>query len=439
MNRAWTTPDACLDCWDHQRFQDLLALGDAPGAPAGAQCLAAFASFRLDAPLHGMKLLFELFGQRLTPQPREENAALASVLAELAAFQLEKHYGVLSVGDFEVLAGMGRVAGSKRFARPPQGKGWPLGKGDFYIPASPRVLQIEPTNQCNLSCPMCPRRKMARAKGFLDPVSLDGFLPSWEGRSRRLELAIPGVDRVFTDGYRGAAKLFFLGEPLLCQQLDVLVGTLARHGVSVGVQTNGALLARPEIRARLLDAAPEAVGISLDGVDAASYAAVRKGASWEACAAGVVALSKERGARGLSGRVRLTATTIAPDGSEASRERAEAFLAPLRPWLDGVNVIILNRLHAPEFLDDGGGLRAYAPTGGGAVVRLCEEFFYKLNVLWDGTVTPCCADIDGAMRLGDASEGIDNVWNNERAARLRRSLARREVSAYPLCARCLTQ
>ena len=42
--------------------------------------------------------------------------------------------------------------------------------------ASPPVLQIEPTNICNLACPLCPSGRMARAKGMMSAETFETIL-----------------------------------------------------------------------------------------------------------------------------------------------------------------------------------------------------------------------------------------------------------------------
>jgi radical SAM protein with 4Fe4S-binding SPASM domain len=67
---------------------------------------------------------------------------------------------------------------------------------------------------------------------------------------------------------------------------------------------------------------------------------------------------------------------------------------------------------------------------------LCPEILDKLNILWDGTVIPCCYDIDGTMRLGTVFDGVDAVWRNDRSTALRTALFEQELNAYPVCAGC---
>lgn len=67
----------------------------------------------------------------------------------------------------------------------------------------------------------------------------------------------------------------------------------------------------------------------------------------------------------------------------------------------------------------------------------CPELFNNhLVVLSDGKVTPCCADYNGALTMGDAnkSDTLETIWNSGRACALRKA---HETGRYPkFCSKC---
>ena len=71
----------------------------------------------------------------------------------------------------------------------------------------PSVVQVEPTNYCNLSCPRCPMRTMTYPKGVMSNEVFAAIINECEG-------------------HHVLVKLFFLGEPLLHPDLDAML-TLA--------------------------------------------------------------------------------------------------------------------------------------------------------------------------------------------------------------------
>lgn len=316
----------------------------------------------------------------------------------------------------------------------------------YLRPVSPYLLQVEPTNHCNLGCVMCPRRKMTRELGFLDLDLWRRILETWQhrGGSHVLDnLAMLGQSR-FRIGYHGVVKLFFMGEPLLHKRLPDLVRMAHDYGAQVWVQTNGVLLENAKVRERLLDAAPDGVGVSIDGIDTLSYERVRVNAKWEDLVRGLQALDRERRARGMAQRLPVRVSTILSENSPAKRAQALAFLRPLQEWIDEVDAITLNREWEPAYLNDQGtGLAAYSRRAKGGVDPLqprCSEPMTRLNVLWDGTITPCSTDVNGVTRLGHVNDpgGIDGVWNGEKVLALQQAFFHHQPTGQSFCEACLS-
>lgn len=307
------------------------------------------------------------------------------------------------------------------------------------LPESPHVLQIEPTNICDLNCTMCPRSKMTRGLGYMDPTMFSEMLNSWENRCATVPIKhlIFGTNILLTR--RGSLKLFFMGEPLLHPNLNKLIEIGNSEGCKVGLQTNGTMLEKEEVRRKLLSAVPSVIGVSLDGIDPSSYESVRQGSRWDQLYCGLELLSNEREKMGLNKKIMITVSSIIPKWTQESLKRSEKFLDPIRPYVDYIGFVPLSCERDLEFFDDKGELVAYnkqSDINYNTSGSLCVEPFTKLNVLWDGTVTACCYDIDGEMPLGHVSQGIDNIWRSNKMVELHRSLLNKDTSLHPLCAIC---
>ncbi len=211
-----------------------------------------------------------------------------------------------------------------------------------------------------------------------------------------------------------------------------------QKGVSVGIQTNALLLANSGVRHRLLQAAPNFIGISLDGISPESFEAIRVGGSWRKTVTALQELHRERRQRGLENQVVLNISTILPDETANTRERSLAFLQEVRPFVDQVSASRLNRYQDQEFYGADGSIKSYDRREATvAATPKCQEPFYKINVLWDGTVTPCCADISGSIPLGSmVDSGVDAVWNGQEAIRHITALLQDSLQPYPDCVRC---
>jgi len=307
---------------------------------------------------------------------------------------------------------------------------------------SPPTLQIEPTNYCNLRCRMCPSEKMTRKKGHIDLSLFKEIFTGWSNKYKELSIhhLIHGINIKGLIKQPGVVKLFFMGEPLLHPQLDKLVNIARETGSSVGIQTNGVLLEKPQVRNGLLTSQPEEVAISLDGISVETFETVRKGANWQRICEGIKALHKERAKMKLADSISIAVSTIITEDTEENKERALAFLSPLRPFVDKIQCIYLSCKYTPYFFNSGGELKKYdhiPPTSFSENLPLCTEPLEKLNVLWDGTITPCCSDFDAKIPIGNVREGIDNVWGGDKIKSLHKALLNHDMHDFPFCQGCL--
>ncbi len=302
---------------------------------------------------------------------------------------------------------------------------------------SPLCLQIEPTNCCNLKCLMCSRRRMKRPRGYISGAVVGLLMDSWSWRRRSVEFTHFVFKTPISKTAKGAVKLFFLGEPLLHPGLPALVERIKSSGASCGVQTNGLLLAKKRFRSALLAAAPDLVSVSIDGVDQASYESIRKGSRWADCRDGLLDFAKERDSLGLAGEVGISLASIVPPNEAEWKSRCENFLSPFSSIASEINFLRLNTTEDPGFVDSSSNAVGFTRSENAEALMACREPFQKLNVLWDGRITPCCSDYDGAIALGCAQDGVDAVWNSKGTIGLQRALMS-NAGLPQFCRRCLS-
>lgn len=316
-------------------------------------------------------------------------------------------------------------------------------QGLWYVPPSPYVLQVELTNQCNLACRMCPRGILTRKQGMMDMRTWEQVLDTWSYRERILELPhliFQGAGVKKPVG--GRMKLYFMGESLLHPQFDTCIRTARERGIQVIVQTNGVVLSDAALRERILKAQPAAISFSIDGISKASYEYVRKGSSWDRLLGAIQALHSEREQQGLRNAIQMIAAMIIPEYTQRLAdipEDIQAFIAPLKPYMDEIGIKGLSRQSDGEFVDRAGNPISYSTlpdTPPSMDQPLCPEIMDKMNILWDGTAIPCCYDIDGTMPFGTVIDGVDTVWQNNRFNALRTALLHEDVREYLQCQRC---
>jgi MoaA/NifB/PqqE/SkfB family radical SAM enzyme len=250
-------------------------------------------------------------------------------------------------------------------------------------------VNIEVTTRCNLKCVECPTvDAMRRPQGLLDHRLFEKIL----AENPQLEFVL----------------LFQWGEPFLHPRVLDMVRACAARGIRTMLTTNGTLL-RPALRREILESGLTRLTFSIDGVGA-THTRVR-GYPYEKLRATILALRAERDALGRGPAI---------DVSMVVFEETERDLPAFRQAWEG----IADRVQAiPMFVT------------GKRETSCREPWRGTMVVLWDGRVTVCCADYDGALVVGDAwEERLADLWNGPRMRALRAAHRRREFPE--VCARC---
>jgi radical SAM protein with 4Fe4S-binding SPASM domain len=263
----------------------------------------------------------------------------------------------------------------------------------------PPVVRLETTNRCNAACAFCPRLTMKRPTGIME-----------QGLFERL------VSEAAEGGCR-SLHLHNFGEPLLDPDLPDRVALAKRAGIKrVKIFSNGSLLFG-ERAERLLKSGLDEIKISIDGADAEEFARLRKGLSLETIVDNARAFVRERALAGRGPRV-VAACTQTSDREATGRLLAgvvdDVDYGRLHNWAGVMSSLRKRRLRKP-----------------------CARLWQTFTVLWNGSVSLCCLDYEGAEILGEVREqSIREVWQDDRyrAVRNLHRLARQEE--IPLCREC---
>jgi radical SAM protein with 4Fe4S-binding SPASM domain len=277
-----------------------------------------------------------------------------------------------------------------------------LAPGTVTVPV---VDQIELTNRCPYTCVMCPRTtSMKRDLGVMD---LDLF-----------ENVIRQIAR--TQDY---TALHHFGESLLHPRIDDAVRVARAHGVRTGLSCNPPSLT-PALSARLLDAGIANLVLSLDSLDPDTYREIRgRAARLDKANKHLRELVARRDEGGHD-----TWITLQMIAMDANRTEIDGFLSYCAEV--GVDRGVVVRLGRWDFDDD------YVDQLGGhdspGHTAPCGLPQTSVVVLWDGRVTPCCHDYDGAVVLGSLEkETLAEIWEGQPARHFRE-----RNEDYDLCRNC---
>jgi radical SAM protein with 4Fe4S-binding SPASM domain len=277
----------------------------------------------------------------------------------------------------------------------------------------PRRINIETTSVCNLDCIMCPTQSKARDEGAMKMEMFERLAD---------EISRHGADIVWLHAW---------GEPLVDKLLFERISCIKQYASikNVVLSTNATLL-RGEKANQLARSPLDTVVFSLDGVKAETYEAIRRGARFQAVMENVRQFLQARGSENGRGP-RAVFQIIA---MQETAEEIEAFKQQWRPYLQDGDYIHVKSFNTWAGKTKDRGL----PQAGVAFRAPCTAFLWDaLTVLWNGVVVPCCFDVDGSMVIGRFGEQtLEEIWNGQALAEMRREHCSLDFSRLPLCANC---
>ena len=304
--------------------------------------------------------------------------------------------------------------------------------------ASPRYLQVELTDLCNLACAGCVRSEHDSVGAVLDIATFTNTIDQ-----------LPDLEHV---SFVGA------GEALIVRNFATYVQACTDRGVFSSTNTNG-LLVRRRLEAAL-DAGLGLLAISVDGADDTTLGVMRSGLRTSRLSASLtaaVALIEHRDAR-LSAAVTLSSTNIETFADivsfVAEHGLTEITVESLHHWgtdksLNAQSLFALDAAYVTGHIEAGLaralelGLKLSVfdysrlddPAAANAV---CPWPWDASYVTKDADVTPCCVNMEAEPHnlLGNVAETpIREIWWSDRYVKLRDSFV--EGPTWNSCDQCV--
>lgn len=275
------------------------------------------------------------------------------------------------------------------------------------------LFQAELTNNCPMTCQMCPRtHAMSRTLGNMD-----------------FELYRSLID----DAAAGTAKLFLhhFGDSLLHPELGRFIRHARDRRIRTYLSANPVLLTRSRIEA-LVTGGLDRLVLSLDGLTGETSATVRGRAAHNVELAErrideLLAFRRESGSR-------TPYVTLQFVRQRQNVHEVAAWLAKWRakPEIDRVRVKSYSTWNGEHDEINELQLNPRQPS-----TVVCMRPWTSVTVLWDGRVVPCCFDYDGVETLGNLrEESLVDIWRGDRLRRLRTLHRDGRSGEVPLCANC---
>lgn len=277
--------------------------------------------------------------------------------------------------------------------------------GEPALKQVPDRITVELTNNCNLSCRMCPRHHMNYALGFMD---------------RDLFARI--VDEMHANGVKTLVP-FFRGESLLHPHFLEMMEYAKNRGLVIQLATNGVLLHRDTAR-RIVALGVDFLSVSVDSIRPDQYASIRTGSSFHALLQGVGTLLEERSA--LCSALPVTQVSAVDIGIDPEEKRQFVDF-----WLSRVDRV---RIY-PQHSTNGKFGSLEGVTAGDR--KPCLKPFSDMVVYWDGKAAACNHDWDRHEILGDvAARGLLETWRSAEYRELRERHLRCSFSPGEVCSDC---
>ena len=296
----------------------------------------------------------------------------------------------------------------------------------------PSKVLIEPTNTCNLKCPLCPTGidDLNRPKGLME---LDHF--------RRI------IDEI--RNYTTELEVAGYGEPFINKNINEMLTYAVKAGLYDHMHSNTILIDTPEKVEGLIASGLHRLTTSIDGSTQEVYEKYRVGGDLGVALNNLKAIVDEKrkqGALNPSIECQVVITKQNEHQVEEIRQIAEeigvdrfrgktANLTLAREEGDaGIDPKMVQR-----YFPNTGIFRRYSVNDQGQTMQNgCAWLYKRAFIMWNGDVTTCCYDPRGINNMGNVFEAgsFDAVWNGRRFQKLRKTVNSDITKAKPLCSIC---
>ncbi|MGA1199671.1 MAG: radical SAM/SPASM domain-containing protein, partial [Candidatus Latescibacterota bacterium] len=289
----------------------------------------------------------------------------------------------------------------------------------------PFVLMVEPTNLCNLKCPLCPSGNgdMTRPRGTMELAHFEKVIKE---QANHLFLLM----------------LWNQGEPFINKQLTNMIRIATAHNVPTLTSTNVHYIKSPEIAEDIVDSGLSEIIVSLDGVTPESYVKYRVGGNFDRVLEGIRLL--------VQAKEKLGATHPVIHLQFIIMKHNEHEIAAARKLSKDLGVDRLSLKTAQVYTEEEA--QTYLPTDENLsrydyradklatkskITNSCRHLWYSTVINWDGAVSPCCFDKDVHYGLGHAGNGqaFEEIWTGEKYTDFRNAILKDRASV-PICNNC---
>lgn len=276
----------------------------------------------------------------------------------------------------------------------------------------PNILNIEPTNLCNLKCVYCPREKASKGVGLME----------WETYTRIIDEA---------SNYKKLIMLNFHkdGESFLHPRFLDMVRYAKKKDVAKTIHMNtNALPWTDNIIDEIIDSGLDDITVSFDAARPGTYKKHKGVDCLEKAEKNVKALLARRDKRGAD-RPFVRAKIM--EFEEISKAEMQEFF---NKWNGVADFVQVTGIH-----NWSGEIKGLKVTDETSQRRYpCVIMWYALVINWNGEATVCSVDWNTEIKVGDIrTSSIHEIWNSPEIKNVRRSQIEGDYNRYGVCKDCV--
>jgi radical SAM protein with 4Fe4S-binding SPASM domain len=279
----------------------------------------------------------------------------------------------------------------------------------------PTYFWLEPTNNCNLKCVMCPTGMdmLTVDKGFMD-----------------FDLYKKIIDEI--SDYASAVTLAVAGESLYHPRFFEMARYAADKGVKPLLNTNATMLT-PSKAEMLLESGITFISFAFDGFTKSQYEKARVGADFDKTLSNILYFLELKKKKGKD--LPYCVLSILMLGlEECSPEEQTAFMSRFDGLIDEIRIREVSTW-GNSFKDS----ETFSFRQKQVYHPPCSRLWSTAVISWNGNVLPCIYDSNHELTLGNIKDrSLRKIWNDEPMLKLRQSMVDGTFLEYsPLCENCI--
>lgn len=290
----------------------------------------------------------------------------------------------------------------------------------------PPILMVEPTNICNLKCPMCPsgNGEMRRPRGKLD---LDNF--------KRL------MDEI--GHYIYQVQFWNQGEPFINQSLLEFIHYAKQKGLMTQTSTNGHFIRTDQMAELVVASGLDQIIFSMDGTNQETYEKYRVGGDFHLVLETLGRFSRAK--KKMASKTPLIELQFLV--FKHNQDELETIIKIAQKHevnrLSFKTAQVYSADQGREFLPSDERFQRYQFDGDTFSLKSdlpnwCKRLWLNSTVNWDGSVSPCCFDKDAEYAFANIFENestFKETWKNKKYLQFRKNVIKNR-KGIEICSNC---